>query len=93
MAGKADIVDSIVSNVEGLTKRQAGEAFDTVFETITDFLKKGDRVQLPSFGSFSVATRAARKGRNPRTGEEIAIQESNNVRFKTGKELKEIING
>lgn len=92
MAGKADIVDSIADNVEGLTKKQAAEAFETVLDTITSHLKNGDRVQLPGFGSFSVTHRAARMGRNPKTGDAIQIKASNAARFKMGKDLKEALN-
>lgn len=93
MAGKADIVTAVTSSVEGLTKKQAAEVFDAIFETITDYLKDGERVALPGFGSFSVAERAARTGRNPATGEEITIAASRNAKFKAGKELKETLNG
>ena len=92
MAGKADIVDSIVDNVEDLTKKQASDAFETVLSTITGHLKKGERVQLPGFGSFSVTHRAARTGRNPKTGDSIQIKASNAARFKMGKDLKESLN-
>jgi DNA-binding protein HU-beta len=92
MAGKADIVDQIASSVEGLTKKQATEVFDAVFDAVHKFLKKGERVQLPGFGSFSVSKRAARKGRNPATGESITIKASKNIRFKSAKDLKESIN-
>ncbi len=92
MAGKADIVDAVTDKVEGLTKKQAGEAFDAIFETITDHLKGGERVSITGFGSFSVSERAARKGRNPATGEEIHIAASKNARFKAGKDLKEAVN-
>ncbi|MFP3940830.1 MAG: HU family DNA-binding protein [Thermoanaerobaculia bacterium] len=92
MAGKAHIVDAVVDRVDGLTKKQAGEAFDAVFDSITSYLKRGERVTLPNFGSFSVTERAARKGRNPATGQEITIPASKNARFKPGKELKESVN-
>lgn len=92
MAGKADIVDDVAGSVDGITKKQAGEAFDAVFDSITGFLKRGDRVTLPGFGSFSVSKRAARKGRNPATGQEIHIPASKNARFKAGKDLKEAVN-
>ncbi len=92
MAGKADIVDSIADNVEGLTKKQASDAFETVLTTITGHLKNGERVQLPGFGSFSVTHRAARTGRNPKTGDSIQIKASNAARFKMGKDLKESLN-
>jgi DNA-binding protein HU-beta len=92
MAGKADIVDAVADSVDGITKKQAGEAFDAVFDSITRYLKKGQRVTLPSFGSFSVSKRAARKGRNPATGQEITIPASKNAKFKPGKDLKASVN-
>lgn len=92
MAGKADIVDQVATNVEGVTKKQAGEAFDAVFASITKFLRKGDRVTVPGFGSFSVSKRAARTGRNPATGKAIQIKASKNARFKAGKDLKAAVN-
>lgn len=92
MAGKADIVATVAEQVEGLTKKQAGEAFDVIFGAITDHLAKGDRVAISGFGSFSVAERAERQGRNPATGATITIPASVNARFKPGKELKEALN-
>ncbi len=92
MASKADIVEHIASKVDGMTKKAAGEAFDAVVEAISKALRKGDRVQMPGFGSFSVSKRAARKGRNPATGATITIKASKNVRFKAGKERKETLN-
>ncbi len=91
MAGKADIVDSVAAKA-GLSKKQAADALDAVVSSITGHLKNGDRVQLPGFGSFSVSHRAARTGRNPKTGEAIQIAASNNAKFKMGKELKETLN-
>jgi DNA-binding protein HU-beta len=92
MAGKADIVDGVAENVEGLTKKQAAEAFDAVFDGIVRQLRKGERVQVPGFGSFAISKRAARQGRNPKTGETIKIKASKSVRFKVGKELKDKLN-
>lgn len=92
MAGKADLVNSILDSVDGITRRQATEAFDAVFAAITSALKAGDTAKVPSFGSFNVSERAARKGRNPATGESITIKASKSVRFKAGKELKEAVN-
>lgn len=92
MAGKADLVNSIADSVEGLTRRQATQAFDAVFTAIAEALKAGESARIPGFGSFAVSDRAARKGRNPATGESITIKASRNVRFKVGKELKESIN-
>lgn len=92
MAGKADIVDSVVGGVEGITKKQAAEAFDAIFDAITDFLKDGDRVQVPGFGSFNISKRAARTGRNPATGATIRIAASKNVKFKSSNNLKDAVN-
>ena len=92
MAGKADMVDAMAGGA-GLTKKQAGEAFDALFGAMTKTLKKGDRVQVPGFGSFSVSKRKARTGRNPATGETIKIKASKGVRFKVGSDLKVALNG
>ncbi len=92
MAGKAEIVDALAAGVDGMTKKQAAEAVEIVFDTIAKHLKKDDRVQVPGFGSFSVSKRGARKGRNPATGAAITIKASKGVRFKVGKELKDGLN-
>jgi DNA-binding protein HU-beta len=78
--------------VEGLTRRQAAEVLDAVFATISDALRSGEGAKVPGFGSFALSERAARKGRNPATGETIKIKASKTVRFKVGKELKEAVN-
>jgi len=91
MSGKAELVDGMVNEVRGLTKRQAGEIFDTLFKCIADELRNGERVQIPKFGSFAIADRPARRGRNPATGASMEIPASRNVRFKPGKDLKETV--
>lgn len=91
MAGKADIVDHI-AECAGLTKKQAGEAFDCTFDAIVDYLSEGERIQVPGFGSFSVAEYAAREGRNPSTGETIHIPARKGCKFKQSKDLKEALN-
>lgn len=91
MAGKSDIVDHISGG--DLTKKQASEVFDAIFDTISNSLSAGDRVSIAGFGSFSVSERSARIGRNPQTGAEIQIKASKSVKFKAGKELKESVNG
>jgi DNA-binding protein HU-beta len=93
MAGKSDIVDFIADNVEGISKKQANEAFESFVEVICMHLERGERVQVPGLGSFAPSERAARTGRNPKTGEAIAIPASKNVRFKAGKDLKSTVNG
>ena len=93
MAGKADIVDFIADNVEGITKKQAVSALEEMVHAINTHLERGDRVQVPGLGSFSISSRAARTGRNPKTGASIKIKASKNVRFKVGKDLKDKLNG
>ena len=84
---KAELIEAIASNAK-LSKADAKKALDGFIETTTKALKKGDRVALVGFGSFSVTKRAARKGRNPQTGKEIQIKAKNVVRFKAGAELQ-----
>lgn len=92
MAGKADIVDHLVNNLEGVTKKQAGELVDSVFDYIAGALAHGDRVQVPGFGTFQISDRAARQGLNPKTKQRITIPASKGVRFKPGKALKDSVN-
>lgn len=88
---KTDLINAVAEKSE-LSKKDAAKAVDAVFESITEALKKGNKVQLVGFGSFEVRERAARKGRNPQTGEEIDIPASKNPAFKPGKQLKDAVN-
>jgi len=88
---KSDLIDSIADSA-GLSKADAGRALDGFVNTITGALKKGQSVSLVGFGTFSVRDRAARTGRNPRTGETIKIKASKNPAFKAGKALKDAVN-
>ncbi len=88
---KADLIENVAEKLD-LSKADAGRAVDSVFETITDSLKKGDEVTLVGFGTFKVKHRAARKGRNPKTGEDIQIAAANVPSFKAGKGLKDAVN-
>ncbi|HEX9735655.1 MAG TPA: HU family DNA-binding protein [Thermoanaerobaculia bacterium] len=92
MAGKVDIVDQVVNHVEGVTKKQAGEIVDAVFDYIGAALVRGDRVQVPGFGTFQISDRSERQGLNPKTKEPITIPASKGVRFKPGKALKDAVN-
>ena len=91
MANKNDLI-GVVADKAGLTKAQAGEAVDAVFDAITAALKGGDEVRLVGFGTFAVSQRKASVGRNPATGAEIKIPASNQAKFKPGKGLKDAIN-
>ncbi len=83
---KGELIDAI-ANGSKLTKADAGRALDATIEAVEKALKKGDRVALVGFGSFSVAKRAARVGRNPQTGKEIKIAAKKVVKFKAGADL------
>lgn len=89
---KAELIEAVASK-SGATKAEVGRIVDALFATdggvIAKALKKGDRVQLTGFGTFEVRKRAARKGRNPQTGETIKIKASKNPVFKAGKSLKD----
>ncbi len=88
---KSDLIAAIAAKTE-TTKKSAEASLNAVTDIITDALIKGEKVQLVGFGSFEVRKRAARKGRNPQTKEEIKIPASKAPVFKAGKALKEIVN-
>lgn len=88
---KSDLIDAIADST-GLTKADAGRALDATTKNIAKALKKGQSVSLVGFGTFSVKKRAARLGRNPRTGETIKIKASKTPGFKAGKALKDAVN-
>lgn len=88
---KAELIDAMAAGA-GLSKADAKRALDAFVDTTAKALKKGDRISLVGFGSFSVSKRAARTGRNPQTGKEIKIAAKNVVRFKAGSELQGKVN-
>ncbi|WP_066297461.1 HU family DNA-binding protein [Bacillus sp. FJAT-29937] len=87
---KTELVNA-VAEISELSKKDSNKAVDAVFQAIEDALKNGDKVQLIGFGNFEVRERAARKGRNPQTGEEIEIQASKLPTFKPGKALRDAV--
>lgn len=87
---KSELINSVAELAE-LSKKDATKAVDAVLQTIQDALAKGEKVSLIGFGNFEVRERAARKGRNPQTGEEIEIAASKVPAFKPGKALKEAV--
>jgi DNA-binding protein HU-beta len=87
---KAELIAKLADDA-AITKTQANAALDSFVESVTKALKKGDKVTLVGFGTFSVSKRAARNGRNPQTGEVIKIKAKKVARFKPGKELSEKI--
>ncbi len=88
---KGDLIESVAGK-SGLSRADATRAVDAVIDSITGALKSGGSVSLVGFGTFAVKARAARQGRNPRTGETIQIKASKVPGFKAGKGLKDAVN-
>lgn len=88
---KSDLVAAIAAKT-GVTKKDAEASLNAFTDVVTESLVKGDKIQLVGFGSFEVRKRAARKGRNPQTKEEIKIPASKAPVFKAGKALKDLVN-
>jgi DNA-binding protein HU-beta len=88
---KAELIDAIASGAK-ITKADAAKALDATIDAISKALKKGDRISLVGFGSFSVVKRNARTGRNPQNGKEIKIPAKKVVKFKAGSELAGAVN-
>ena len=88
---KSDLIAAIAAKT-GETKKDAEATVNAFIDVVTESLAKGEKVQLVGFGSFEVRKRAARKGRNPRTKEEIKIPASKAPVFKAGKALKDLVN-
>lgn len=89
---KNELIAKVADDAK-LTKGEAGEAIEATLENIERALRGGDEVRLVGFGTFSVSSRAATQGRDPRTGASIAIPASKNAKFKAGKALKAAVNG
>jgi len=87
---KTDLVNKLTNVLE--TKKQAQDALDCMISAITESLEKGETVSMVGFGSFKVDHRAARKGRNPQTGQEINIKAKRVPKFVAGKALKDAVN-
>lgn len=88
---KKDIVKAIAEKL-GTSQKEAGQALDAVTEVITEGLARGEKISLIGFGTFEVAERAERMGRNPKTNESMVIKASKAPKFKAGKALKCIVN-
>ena len=90
---RSELIQKIADENPHLTLRHVERIVNTVFEEIIEALSRGDRVELRGFGAFSVKARDARQGRNPRTGETVAVDQKNVPFFKTGKLLRDRLNG
>ncbi len=88
---KAELIEAVMKAADIEVKKQAATAVDSVFDTITKTLSRGEEVAIAGFGTFKVAKRAARMGVNPKTGEKIQIPASIKPKFRAGKVLKEAV--
>ncbi len=87
---KADLAEAVMNKL-GSTKKAAEDAVDTVFDTITSSMAKGQEVSVAGFGVFAVKHRAAREARNPRTGEKVKVAAAKVPKFRAGKGLKDAV--
>ncbi|MFO1139123.1 MAG: integration host factor subunit beta [Paracoccus sp. (in: a-proteobacteria)] len=90
---RSELIQKISEENPHLFQRDVERIVNTVFEEVIDAMARGDRVELRGFGAFSVKRRDARQGRNPRTGESVSVDEKHVPFFKTGKLLRERLNG
>ena len=90
---RSELIQKIADDNPHLYQRDVERIVNTIFDEITDAMWRGDRVELRGFGAFSVKKRDARSGRNPRTGETVAVEEKHVPFFKTGKLLRDRLNG
>jgi len=88
---KAELIDNVSKKVDGLTRSQVDILVSTVFTSIKDALAVGDKVEIRGFGSFRLRHRAAREGRNPKSGEVVRVPPKDVPFFKAGKELREMV--
>ena len=88
---KSDLIERVAQAVPQISKKDTELVVNTIFSSMTEALRRGDRIEIRGFGSFQVKVREAREGRNPKTGEEVKIPAKRTPFFKVGKELKERI--
>ena len=88
---KSDLIERVAQQLPHISKKDTETVVNTIFDSMTESLKQGDRIEIRGFGSFQVKIREAREGRNPKTGDEVKISAKRAPFFKVGKELKERI--
>jgi len=89
---KSDLIEQAAEKAKNFTAKDVEIIVNSIFDSMTESLAKGDKIEIRGFGSFKVKKRAARKGRNPKTGQSIDVPEKKVPFFKIGKELKEMMN-
>jgi integration host factor beta subunit len=90
---KSGLIESVAEKTPHISKRDTEIVVNTIFESMAQALRTGDRIEIRGFGSFQVKIREAREGRNPKTGEPVHISAKRTPFFKVGKELKEMVDG
>ncbi len=88
---KAELIEKVTEQLNGLTKRQTEVVVNTVFGSIKDAMAKGGKIEIRGFGSFRLRQRRTREGRNPKTGAKVTVPSKRVPFFKAGKELKELV--
>lgn len=89
---RSALIEKVAQRVEGLTLKQTEIVVETVFDSIKEALKKGEKIEIRGFGNFRLKERQPRKARNPKTGESVEVPQKKAIRFKAGKALKEALN-
>jgi integration host factor subunit beta len=89
---RSALIEKVAQKVDWLTLKQTEIVIETVFDSIKEALKRGEKIEIRGFGNFRLKERRARKARNPKTGDSVDVPEKMAVRFKAGKELKETLN-
>jgi integration host factor subunit beta len=89
---RSALIEKVAERVDGLTLKQTEIVVETVFESIKESLKKGEKIEIRGFGNFRLKERQPRKARNPKTGESVDVPQKKAIRFKAGKALKEALN-
>jgi integration host factor beta subunit len=90
---KSGLIEKVAEKTPHISKKDTEVVVNTIFDAMTDALKRGERIEIRGFGSFQVKVREARDGRNPKTGEMVNIPAKRTPFFKVGKELKEMVDG
>jgi integration host factor beta subunit len=88
---KSGLIESVAEKTPHISKKDTEVVVNTIFDAMTDALRRGERIEIRGFGSFQVKVREARDGRNPKTGEMVNIPAKHTPFFKVGKELKEMV--
>ena len=90
---KSGLIEAVAEKTPHISKKDTEIVVNTIFDSMSQVLKKGERIEIRGFGSFQVKVREAREGRNPKTGEAVQISAKRTPFFKVGKELKEMVDG